>query len=204
MMLTPDPTQKGGSAPTCQGRPGVVLPGTPGGLAAHVVPDPREKPPVGARCATAPGAESDTAPPSSFPSRCQRQLSLTTAPLNDTLHRVLGALRSLRLHLAANEHAIHRAVAAAFDQARLLYAHERDLGPRNRVDFLVAPGIAVEVKKGKPNSTQVAAQLHRYAASPLVQAVVLVVEGNVQEYPPEAHGKPVHYVSLHKNWGLSL
>lgn len=125
-----------------------------------------------------------------------------TAPVR--VEEVVAALERLRVQLVGRETQIHAEIRRAFTGAGIPFEAEAELGPGARVDFLVRGGIAVEVKKGKPNAARLAKQAERYAAFNNVRALVLVVERNVQEYPRTANGKPVRYVALHKQWGISL
>lgn len=118
------------------------------------------------------------------------------------LGAVAAALADVRLHAVASEQVIHERIGEALRAAGIGFRHEVRLGPRNRVDFLCAGGIAVEVKRGKPTAHRVAAQVERYAAFPQVCGVVLVLERNLVSTPRTANGKPVIVVSLAGNWGI--
>ncbi len=117
---------------------------------------------------------------------------------------ILRTLECLQLHPTAKEFEIHEHIKHLLSIACVQFQHEYILGPRARVDFLCAGGIAIEVKKGKPNSRTLEAQAARYAAFDAVTVVILVVEQNVFQPPEEVHGKPVYYVSLAKNWGITV
>lgn len=122
----------------------------------------------------------------------------------DCLQSIVNTLNSLRLHPQALESDIHAAIAAELDRQGIHFEHEHTLDPRNRVDFLCAGGMAIEVKKGKPTSSALEAQAARYAEFDAVTSLFLVVERCVFEPPSEVNGKPVHYVALAKNWGVAL
>lgn len=116
---------------------------------------------------------------------------------------IAASLKSLRLNVVGLESHIHDAIAQVFDSKHWRYEHEAKIGPRCRVDFLLY-GVAVEVKKHKPNSGPVIHQLRRYAACEPVSAIVLVVERNIFSLPTIINGKPVHLISLSANWGVAL
>lgn len=121
------------------------------------------------------------------------------------LDEVLSSLQRLRVHTVNSEHDLHRAIGAQFVVDHISFSREVRLGPRNRVDFLILGGIAVEVKKGKPNSGDVSAQIERYCRFDTVQVLILVVERNVFAHLDQStNGKPVHYVALNKLWGIAL
>ena len=119
----------------------------------------------------------------------------------ETLPEIL-ALKSLRINPAETEHAIHRAIKSVLSENGISFFYERDLAPRCRIDFLTKNGVGIEVKKGKPNSSQVSRQIDRYCSSDDVLAIVLVVERNIWCLPNPP--KPVYYVSLSTNWGIAL
>lgn len=126
-------------------------------------------------------------------------------PLDLSAEDVVTVLRGLRIGVAKSEAEICRHIAGALADVRIASCVEYRLGPRCRVDFyLPTLGLAIEVKKGKPNSARVTAQVERYASFDSVAAVILVVERSVADAPLTAHGKPVHYVALNKNWGIAL
>jgi len=116
---------------------------------------------------------------------------------------VLKCLRGIRAGLVTDEYTLHDIVQAAFDEAGIPYEKEFKLGSGSRVDYMVNQGIAVEIKKGKPNRTNVIKQLTRYAAFDRVKMLVLVVERNM-DVPETIEDKPCVSVGLNKNWGIAL
>lgn len=119
------------------------------------------------------------------------------------LDRVIAALRRLHLHAVKSEYEVQKAVYDVLADARLHPLKEFPLAPRCRVDFLCDGGIAVEVKRGKPHTGRVAAQVGRYCSSSRVTALVLVTERGLVHTIDEAHGKPVRTVTLSENWGVA-
>lgn len=117
---------------------------------------------------------------------------------------VVAALQDLRVHPVRSETAVHAAVAACLRATGITFEHEVRVGPRCRVDFLCAGGVAIEVKRGKPLTGVVARQVERYCACDPVRALVLVTERGLQQVVAEAHGKPVRTVTLAENWGIAL
>jgi hypothetical protein len=117
--------------------------------------------------------------------------------------RVLAALRSIRIPVVRRESEVVGAIVGVLDEEGIAYRREVTVAPRCRVDLLVEGGIAIEVKRGKPNSRKVAEQVRRYAAGEDVTTVVLVTERGLVCHLEEAHGKPIRYVALSKNWGLT-
>ena len=115
---------------------------------------------------------------------------------------VVAALSAVRMPAQPEEYDIHRAVADALTAAGLDYEHEYRLGPRRRIDFRVGR-VGIEVKKGRPASSELAAQLRRYLASDALDGVVVVTQ-RVTALPATISGKPVHIVSLNRLWGVAL
>ena len=118
------------------------------------------------------------------------------------INDIIGALSSVRMPAQPEEYDIHAAVARALTEAGLEYEHEYRLGPRRRIDFRVGR-IGIEVKKGRPASSELAKQLTRYLASDELDAVVVVTQ-RVTHVPASITGKPVYLVSLNRLWGVAL
>lgn len=130
--------------------------------------------------------------------------SVSEQPIH-TVVEVMTALQELRISKIVDEYTLQQKLKEQLDAIGIAYQKEYRLGPRCRLDFLVAGGIAIEVKRGraKPNRSQVAAQLARYATFEEVRAIVLVVDRNVH-VPAQVNGKPCFAFGLHKLWGIAL
>ena len=126
--------------------------------------------------------------------------------MKDTLSRdmdaVAAALASVRMPAQPEEYDIHAAVARALSDAGLEYEHEYRLGPRRRIDFRVGR-VGIEVKKGRPASSELRAQLQKYLESDALDAVIVVTQ-RVTALPATIGGKPVRLVSLNRLWGVAL
>ena len=118
------------------------------------------------------------------------------------LRRVADALASVRMPAQPEEYDIHAAVADALTAAGLAYVHEYRLGPRNRIDFLVGR-VGIEVKKGRPATSDLTRQLRRYLAADALDGLIVVTQ-RVTAVPREICGKPVMLVSLNRLWGVAL
>jgi hypothetical protein len=117
---------------------------------------------------------------------------------------VVAALQDLRLHPVRAEAMVHEAMATCLRARGIGFEREVRIGPRCRVDFLCEGGVAIEVKRGKPNGGRVGAQVARYCACEAVQALVLVTERSLPFLVLEERGKPVRVVVLVENWGIAL
>lgn len=115
---------------------------------------------------------------------------------------IIAAVRTVRAPAMPGEYDIHGMIAAALAGAGLDFVHEYRLAPRCRLDFICA-GIAIEVKKGRPQPAQLARQLTRYMESPLVREMVVVTQRRVP-LPEYICGKRVHAVPLNMLWGVAL
>ena len=118
------------------------------------------------------------------------------------IDRIVDALASVRMPAQPEEYDIHAQVASALGAAGLEYAHEYKLGSRCRIDFRVGR-VGIEVKKGRPASSELTKQLRRYLASDELDAVVVVTQ-RVTHVPANLSGKPVRLVSLNRLWGVAL
>ena len=120
------------------------------------------------------------------------------------IFEIIDALKTLRVSAITSEAELHKEIMKAFFNHDIPYFHEYVLGPRCRVDFMVN-GVVVEVKKGKPNRNQLEAQINRYAAFDIVDAVIIVVETSLfNPILQTENGKPCTVFGLQKQWGIAL
>ena len=122
--------------------------------------------------------------------------------LTPDIARIVDALAAVRMPAQPEEYDIHGAVAEALAAAGLPYEHEYRLGPRRRIDFCVSR-VGLEVKKGRPASSELARQLRKYLESDALEASVVVTQ-RVTALPDRICGKPVVVVSLNRLWGVAL
>jgi hypothetical protein len=115
------------------------------------------------------------------------------------LEKIASILRNLRVHVVKEEVHIHNDIKVLFDNNNIKYSYEHKLGRGNRIDFLVENGVGVEVKKGKPNRTQVIKQLNRYLEFEDVKEIILVIERSM-DIPEEIKGKKCKVIALNKLW----
>ena len=125
-----------------------------------------------------------------------------TDALSPIIDRVAAALSAVRMPAQPEDYDIHGAIAEALAAAGLEYEHEYRLGPRRRIDFRVGR-IGIEVKKGRPASSALAAQLRKYLESDELDAVIVVTQ-RVTRVPNAIDGKPVRLLSLNRLWGVAL
>ena len=118
------------------------------------------------------------------------------------MRRVADALAAVRMPAQPEEYDIHAAVADALSAAGLAFIHEYRLGPRNRIDFLVGR-VGIEVKKGRPATSDLTRQLRRYLAADALDGLIVVTQ-RVTAVPSVICGKPVILVSLNRLWGVAL
>ncbi len=118
------------------------------------------------------------------------------------LQRVKAAIESLRAPVAMAEYDLHLEVARVLAEHGFVYTHEARILPRCRLDFLTE-GVGIEIKRGRPNRTSLLRQLERYAASPLVECLLVVCEHGFP-LPEAIQGKPCLCISLRRLWGISV
>ena len=119
------------------------------------------------------------------------------------MDKVLNILTQLRIGVLPDEYILQNQIASLLQANDILFDKEYKLGRGNRVDFLTADGIAIEVKKGKPNKASVLRQLQRYAEYEEIQGIILVVETSLT-VPHDVAGKPCRALGLQKLWGIAL
>lgn len=115
---------------------------------------------------------------------------------------VLEALKAMRPPFALYEADLHRLIAERLTECGICFEHEAQLGQGCRIDYLVGD-VGVEVKKGKPITKHLTAQLMRYARSERIQALVVVSWQSVT-VPASLCDKPVYPLALSQLWGVSL
>lgn len=122
--------------------------------------------------------------------------------MNQQITEIIDALAAVRMPAQPEEYDIHAQVASALGAAGLEYEHEYKLGPRCRIDFRVGR-VGIEVKKGRPATSELTKQLRRYLESEALDAVIVVMQ-RVTRLPATIGGKPVYIVSLNRLWGVAL
>jgi predicted AAA+ superfamily ATPase len=120
------------------------------------------------------------------------------------MQELINILKTLRINPINEEYDLQAEIEKLLIDAEIHYERECKLGPRNRVDFLTFKNeIAIEVKKGKPNKSQIIRQLQRYAEFDRVKGIILVIEKNM-DVPKVISGKPCVSLGLNKLWGIAL
>jgi hypothetical protein len=106
---------------------------------------------------------------------------------------LLGAYR----FRAVNEAELQRGIETVLVEAGYKFTREKHLSRKDRPDFLLEDGVAIEVKIDG-SLTAVMRQLSRYAEQPTVAVIVLVTTRATQavRIPQEFCGKPVRVVLL--------
>jgi len=120
----------------------------------------------------------------------------------DEMRRAIEALERLRVSLAGGEYDLHGLIGRTLEEAGLCPRHEVSIAPRCRIDFMVGR-VGVEIKMGKPARRALAAQVARYARSPELDALIVVVERSAN-LPGEYMGKRIAVVGLNRLWGVAL
>lgn len=121
------------------------------------------------------------------------------------MEEILNALKHLRVGVILDEYFLQEQIAKVLSEHGITYFKEHVLGPRNRVDFLTSSGIAIEVKKGKPNRTNLIWQINRYAQFDEVKEIVIVVETSISSPITRTdNGKPCNIIGLRKLWGIAI
>jgi len=120
------------------------------------------------------------------------------------LEATVQALKTLRVGKIIEEYDLQDKIAQALLRASISFKKEYRLGPGSRVDFLTGSGVAIEVKKGKPNRAKLVEQIKKYARYDEVKAVIIVVETSLRIPILDSGGKPCTVMGLQKLWGIAL
>lgn len=115
---------------------------------------------------------------------------------------IISALKTLRAPLQQGEYDLHTLAMNCLTAHGIPCQHEVKLASRCRIDIMVG-SVGIEMKRGKPNRTQLLAQLARYAACEQVSALIVVAERSVS-LPRAILGKPVYVICLNRLWGIAL
>lgn len=119
--------------------------------------------------------------------------------------QVTRALSTLRIGVIRDEYALQEQIGSSLTEAGVTYRKEYQLGKGMRVDFLTSGGVAIEVKKGKPNRAMLEGQIDRYAKAIEVAAVYVVIETGLQfPFTRTGNGKPCRVIGLNRLWGVAL
>lgn len=109
--------------------------------------------------------------------------------------RVIEALENKRFRFCS-EGDLQKGIELALQQALLPYERERPLSERDRPDFMVGAGLAIEVKI-KGTLAQALRQISRYTEHQRVVAVLLVgTPFWMRDVPPTINGKPIYAMRL--------
>ncbi|OPX46371.1 hypothetical protein CLHUN_01870 [Ruminiclostridium hungatei] len=120
------------------------------------------------------------------------------------MQQIIDVLKTLRINPINEEFDLQAEIEKLLIAAGITHERECYLGRGNRVDFLTSnDGIAIEVKKGKPNKMQAISQLRRYSEFDRVKGIILVIEKNM-DIPKILNGKPCVSLGLNKLWGIAL
>lgn len=101
----------------------------------------------------------------------------------------------------SNEKELQHGIGALLTSLGLRFQPEVSLSPGNRIDFLVEPGIGIEVKThdstGGVSLSSVTRQLFRYCEHTDIKELILVTTlSKHRRQPDEMGGKPLYVVYL--------
>ena len=120
----------------------------------------------------------------------------------DDIAQIKQALSALRVPPVGSEYDLHELIAQALAGAGIAYRHEVPIAPRCRIDFLCGT-VGIEVKQGKHDRKQLAAQAGKYLQSEAVESLLLVTRDGAM-LPGTIAGKRVEVFGLSRLWGLAL
>jgi hypothetical protein len=104
-------------------------------------------------------------------------------------------LHSAQFHFS-NEYDLQAGIAKLLTDEGVAFEREVRINKQDRLDFLTAAGIAIEVKVDGTLAS-VTRQLYRYATRPEVNQIILVTTRSKHRQLPQAiNGKPLYLVQL--------
>lgn len=107
------------------------------------------------------------------------------------------ALSSFCKFRFVDEEELQRGIAAELTYWKTPFHREVRLSPRDRIDFLCAAGVGIEVKV-QGTAAKARAQLERYAKHDQIRGLILVTNRCqvAAGLPTELNGKPLRVVQL--------
>lgn len=117
---------------------------------------------------------------------------------------VLSVLQTLRISVVKQEFDLHAEIERTLVKHNMPFKREFRLGPGRRIDFLIPGGIGVEVKKSRPNPKIILGQLRKYAESPEIKSLILVLEKSIVLPGEIGNNKPLRIISTNMLWGVSV
>lgn len=118
------------------------------------------------------------------------------------IKKIISALSTIRISAMPEECEIHEAISAALNAAGIAFEHEFRLNVGKRIDF-VCGDIGIEVKKSRPKSSKLQAQIQRYLEDTHLSAMIVVLQKPCY-LPDRICGKPVYVLALNRLWGVAL
>lgn len=127
-------------------------------------------------------------------------MQLTDSPIteiDEVASNIVRLLRRSRISLGG-EIVAQDSIERALTSAGFAFEREKRLAPRDIVDFLVEPGIAIEVKIAG-SKRAIYAQCKRYCEHGAVRGIILA-SSVPMGLPPLIEGKPAWLASLGRGW----
>ncbi len=113
----------------------------------------------------------------------------------DGLEYLIALLAGFR-YPVITERALQDGIEAALREGQILYAREVALNSSDRPDFLLPDGTVIEIKI-KGSLAEALRQVHRYARSPRVTALLVVGTPHwLPRLPERIGGKPLRSLRL--------
>lgn len=115
----------------------------------------------------------------------------------------LSILHTLRVRPEKSEYDLHALISEKLAESGITFTHEKILGKRCRIDFLLPSGTGIEVKRGKVDRCRLLQQINRYLMCPEVVSMIVVTESSVN-LPDVIAGKSVTVLCLRRLWGIAI
>ncbi len=119
------------------------------------------------------------------------------------INKILNLLKGAKFPFAIEEYQIHQSIINLFYENNIKFIHEYKIKSNSRIDFFVEDEIGVEVKKGRPNRTNLIKQLTRYSECESICAIIVIVEKSII-LPSSINGKKIYSINLNSQWGIAL
>lgn len=123
--------------------------------------------------------------------------------MEQTIKNLQRLFHTIRFPLE-DEKELQSKIAEKLNQFGFRFTREQRLNSqhevnKNIIDFLVDPGIGVEVKIGNASKMDIYKQVERYAKFEAIHSIILLTNKSMA-LPDTINGKPTYVINLSQSW----
>jgi hypothetical protein len=118
--------------------------------------------------------------------------------MEQTILNLQKLFTTLRFPLE-DEKELQKEIAANLNWFGFDFTREQRLDDESIIDFLVEPGIGVEVKIGNKSKMNIYKQVERYCSIDAIHSVILLTNKSMS-LPETVNNKPTYIINLSQSW----